>query len=162
MMVQLNKSSYIKKTLPLSLSLSLSLSPWSHIGFPSHGMSSRIGFSYRWMFIGAQLMDITFGTSLAALQEHPRLCLDIVARHYFFPSILLTKFRYTRSLYLVYIRDSSGSSIVALSTVLPSCFPAEITEAYALQQGGFFLPWKCRLTRPLEMQNSLNIEVFSY
>ena len=33
----------------------------------------------------------------------------------------------------VIIRDSSGSSIGALSMVLPSCFPAEITEAYALQ-----------------------------
>ncbi|XP_075669920.1 uncharacterized protein LOC142639655 [Castanea sativa] len=32
----------------------------------------------------------------------------------------------------VIIRDSSGATIGALSKVLPSCLPAEITEAYAL------------------------------
>ncbi|XP_075665622.1 uncharacterized protein LOC142635327 [Castanea sativa] len=38
----------------------------------------------------------------------------------------------------VIIRDSSGSSIGALSMVLPSCYPAEITEAFALLQGVLF------------------------
>ena len=36
------------------------------------------------------------------------------------------------------IRDSSGFPIGALSLVLPSCFPAEITEAYALLHGVLF------------------------
>ena len=38
----------------------------------------------------------------------------------------------------VVIRDSSGFPIGALSRVLPSCFPAEITEAYALLHGVLF------------------------
>ena len=36
------------------------------------------------------------------------------------------------------IRDSSGFPIGALSLALPSCFPAEITEAYALLHGVLF------------------------
>ena len=36
------------------------------------------------------------------------------------------------------IRDSSGFPIGALSLVLPSCFPADITEAYALLHGVLF------------------------
>ena len=36
------------------------------------------------------------------------------------------------------IRDSSGFPIGALSLALPSCFPAEITEAYALIHGVLF------------------------
>ena len=38
----------------------------------------------------------------------------------------------------VVIRDSSGFPIGALSRVLPSCLPAEITEAYALLHGVLF------------------------
>ena len=38
----------------------------------------------------------------------------------------------------VVIRDSSGFPIGALSRVLPSCSPAEITEAYALLHGVLF------------------------
>nr|POF20470.1 hypothetical protein CFP56_63887 [Quercus suber] len=38
----------------------------------------------------------------------------------------------------VVIKDSSGFPISALSSVLPSCFSAEITEAYALLHGVLF------------------------
>ncbi|XP_023873869.1 uncharacterized protein LOC111986467 [Quercus suber] len=56
----------------------------------------------------------------------------------------------------VAIRDFSGSSTGALSLVLPSCFPVETTEAYALLHGVLFA-LEIRVDQAIFESNALSI-----